>query len=252
MRKYLRIVIFAGFEFVFDYFFIILPNVLFKRWIPLSHRYKTLRGAVRRLYHYLRLKMYITNIDRMKPGQTYYIVSNHHSMLDPFLAIYLIKDPIRFLAKKEVRHLLIFGDATASIDALFINRKSIKSQIGTLNIMKKSLEEKETHWLVFPEATRNKQFSNPLLPFKAGTFKQAMQTNATILPMVTFGFFRPLNPKLNWKSYPIQVDFLEPITPDMYQGKSTIQIAEEVQARMQEASDRLRKLDETYRGKYHD
>jgi len=252
MKKYLRIVVFAGFQFLFTYFFIILPNVLFRKHLSLAHRYKTLRGAVRRLYRVLRLKLYISHIERIETTEKFFIVSNHHSMIDPFLAIYLFKDPIRFLSKKEVRHLLVFGDASASIDALFIDRKSIKSQIHVLRQMKESLIAKETHWLVFPEATRNKQRSNPLIPFKAGTFKQAIETNATILPMVTYGFFRPLNPKLNWKSYPIQIDFLEPITPEMYAGKTSIQLAEEVQSLMQHASNLMIEQDVKLRGNNHD
>jgi 1-acyl-sn-glycerol-3-phosphate acyltransferase len=252
MKKYLRIVFLAGFEFTFTYLFIILPNVIFRKRWSLKHRYTTLRGAVRRLHKYLRLKLHVTNLQRLDTKEKFFIVCNHHSMIDPFLVIHLIKDPVRFLAKKEVRHQLVFGDASASIDALFIDRKSIKSQIAVLRTMKESLIQKDSHWLVFPEGTRNKQKSQPLLPFKAGTFKQAMETNSTILPMVTYGFFRPLNPKINWKSYPIQVDFLAPITPEMYEGKTSFQLAEDVQHLMQFKTDEMVELDQTLRGSNHD
>jgi 1-acyl-sn-glycerol-3-phosphate acyltransferase len=252
MKKYLRIVFLAAFEFLFTYFFIILPNLVFRKHWSLKHRYTTLRGAVRRLHKFLRLKLYVTNIELLDNPEKYFIVCNHHSMIDPFLVIYLFKDPVRFLAKKEVRRLLIFGDATASIDALFINRKSIKSQINVLRTMKESLIQKDSHWLVFPEGTRNKQKSQPLLPFKAGTFKQAMETNATIVPLVTYGFFRPLDPKINWKSYPIQIELLSPITPEMYQGKTSFQLAEDVQQLMQAKSDEMVEKDKTLRGSNRD
>ena len=81
--------------------------------------------------------------------------------------------------------------------------------------------------------------------FKPGTFKQAMEAKATILPMVTYGFFRPLDPKLDWKKYPVQVDFLPPITYEQYQGKNTIVMAEELQTMMQERSDKMIALDKT-------
>jgi 1-acyl-sn-glycerol-3-phosphate acyltransferase len=111
--------------------------------------------------------------------------------------------------------------------------------------MKESLIRKETHWLVFPEGTRNRRYSNPLMPFKAGTFKQAMEAKATILPMVTYGFFRPLDPKIDWKKYPVQVDFLPKITYEHYKGKTTIILAEEIQQMMQERSDKMIALDKT-------
>jgi 1-acyl-sn-glycerol-3-phosphate acyltransferase len=245
MLKYLRLGLILFVEFFYSYLFVVVPNVLFRKRWSLMHRYTTLRIVVRRLYRALRIKLYLTNDAITQTKGPYLIVCNHHSMLDPFLLIYLFKYPVRFISKKEVRRLFIFGDATASIDALFINRKSVRSQLAKLEEMKQSLIAKDTHWLVFPEATRNKQYSNPLMPFKAGTFKQAMEAKATILPMVTYGFFRPLDPKLNWKQYPVQVDFLPTITPDMYEGKTSVQLSDEVQTLMQTASDVIRLKDAT-------
>lgn len=245
MFKYLRLGFRLLLELFMGYLFIILPNVWFKKRIPLSVRYTRLRKIIHRLYKSLRITLYLGHPEITKEKGPYFIVCNHHSMLDPFLLIYLFERPVRFISKKEVRKLLIFGDATASIDALFINRKSVRSQLDQLEVMKQSLILKDTHWLAFPEATRNKQYSNPMLPFKAGSFKQAMEANATILPMVTYGFFRPLDPKIDWKKYPVQVDFLEKITPEMYRDKSTIEVADIIRNLMQSRSDKMRLLDAT-------
>ncbi|MEN9819566.1 MAG: hypothetical protein RL379_344 [Bacillota bacterium] len=245
MFKYLRLGFRLLIELFVGYLFIILPNVWFKKRIPLSIRYTRLRKIIHGLYKTLRIQLYVGHSEITKDKGPYFIVCNHHSMLDPFLLIYLFEHPVRFIAKKEVRKLFLFGDATASIDALFINRKSVRSQLKQLDVMKQSLIQKDTHWLVFPEATRNTQYSNPMLPFKAGTFKQAMEAKATILPMVTYGFFRPLDPKIDWKKYPVQVDFLDKITPEMYEGKSTVEIADLVRNLMQSRSDQMRLLDAT-------
>jgi 1-acyl-sn-glycerol-3-phosphate acyltransferase len=245
MFKYLRIgfrlliVIFAG------YLWVIIPNIWFRKRIPLATRYRQLRKIIHRLYSTLNVELYLSHQDVTKEKGPYFIVCNHHSTLDPFLIIYLFEHPVRFISKKEVRKMFLFGDAAASIDGMFINRKSVRSQIKKLNEMKESLIRKETHWLVFPEGTRNRQYSNPLIPFKAGTFKQAMEAKATILPMVTYGFFRPLDRKLNWKKYPVQVDFLPKITYEQYQGKTTIAFAEEIQQMMQVRSDKMIELDKT-------
>ncbi len=245
MFKYLRIGLRLIAEFFMGYLWVILPNVWFRKRIPLAKRYHQLRTIIHRLYPALRAQLYITHGEVTKEKGPFFIVCNHHSTLDPFLLIYLFEHPVRFVAKKEVRRMFLFGDASASIDAVFINRKSVRSQITKLNEMKESLIRQETHWLAFPEGTRNRQYSNPLMTFKAGTFKQAMEAKATILPMVTYGFFRPLDPKLAWKKYPVQVDFLPPITYEQYQGKTTIVLAEELQKMMQERSDKMMTLDKT-------
>jgi 1-acyl-sn-glycerol-3-phosphate acyltransferase len=154
-------------------------------------------------------------------------------MLDPYLMIHLMRQPLSFVSKKEVRSFPIFGDATSAIDSIFIDRKNIRSQVRAFIKMKASLVKKETRWVIYPEGTRNKQLSQPLMPFKPGSFKHAMETQTTILPMVAFGFHRPINTKIHMKRYPVQVDFLPPITPAMYQGKTTQDVADMIQAQMQ-------------------
>jgi 1-acyl-sn-glycerol-3-phosphate acyltransferase len=245
MFKYLRLGFRLLLELFVGYLWIILPNVWFRKRVPLAKRYRQLRKIIHGLYPALRVQLYINHEEVTKEKGPFFIVCNHHSTLDPFLLIYLFENPVRFISKKEVRKMFLFGDATASIDGLFINRKSVRSQITKLNEMKESLIRKETHWLVFPEGTRNRRYSNPLMPFKAGTFKQAMEAKATILPMVTYGFFRPLDPKIDWKKYPVQVDFLPKITYEHYKGKTTIILAEEIQQMMQERSDKMIALDKT-------
>ena len=63
--------------------------------------------------------------------------------------------------------------------------------------------------------------------------------------MVTYGFFRPLDPKIDWKKYPVKVDFLPKITYEQYKGKSTIDFAEDIQKMMQLRSDKMIELDKT-------
>jgi 1-acyl-sn-glycerol-3-phosphate acyltransferase len=245
MFKYLRIGFRLFIELFIGYSWVILPNLWFRKHIDLKTRYRQLRKIVRRLYPTLHAQLYLSHGEVTKEKGPFFIVCNHHSTIDPFLLIYLFEYPVRFISKKEVRKMFLFGDATASIDGMFINRKSVRSQINKLNEMKESLIRKDTHWLVFPEGTRNRQYSNPLLPFKAGSFKQAMEAKATILPMVTYGFFRPLDFKLSWKKYPVQVDFLPKITHEDYQGKTTIALAEEIREMMQIRSDKMIELDKT-------
>jgi 1-acyl-sn-glycerol-3-phosphate acyltransferase len=248
MRKYFRLIGLLFIPLAYAFFFIVLPNVIFRKILPLKHRYKTLRDIVRIIYLGLRIDLMITNPTVPLTVKDHFIVCNHHSFIDPFLIIHLFKHPVRFLAKKEVLRLPLFGKATLSIDALFINRKDTRSQIRSLHIMRDALSRRTTNWLVFPEGTRNQEFySQPMLPFKPGAFKQAMEAKVNILPMVTYGFQRVLDKRLRWKKFPVQIEFLEPITPDMYEGKSTREVTEMVQHRMQVASDALVVKDRAYR-----
>lgn len=218
------------------YFPIVIPNVLQRKSHSLEFRYRQLRKAVKFIFPALKIDFHINHQEMLQSSDPFLIVSNHHSYLDPFLMIYLMDHPVRFVAKKEIRFYPIFGDATASIDALFLDRKNIRSQIKTLQTMKESMMRKETRWVIYPEGTRNKTYSNPMLPFKAGSFKHAMESKTPILPMVAYGFHRPLNPKIRMKRYPVQIDFLDPITPKMYEGKTSQEVAEMIQSLIQARS----------------
>lgn len=232
MWKYIRLIL----PLLYAYFLIILPNILFKRFRSLDYRYAQIRKAVRFVFPVLKIDVHIDHPEYTNTKEPYLIVSNHHGMLDPFLMIYLMKHPIRFISKKEVRKFPIFGDATASIDAEFIDRKNVRSQVRSFQVMKQSMERRDVRWVIYPEGTRNRALSNPMMPFKPGSFKHAMETNTTILPMVAYGFHRPIHPKIHLKRYPVQVDFLPPITPDMYRGKTTQEVADMVQQRIQDRS----------------
>lgn len=240
MRKYGRLIPLLFIPLLFSYVFIVFPNMVLRKILPLSYRYRSLRWVVKLIYRGLRIHRLVEHEERAIQSVDQFIVCNHHSFIDPFLIIDLFPNPIRFLAKIETRSLPIFGDATSSIDAMFIKRESVKSQILLLRKMKVELEKRTTNWLVFPEGTRNREFySQPLLPFKPGAFKQAMEAKVNILPMVTYGFQRILDKNIHWKKYPVQIAFLEPITPSMYEGLSTREVADLVREKMQAKSDTL-------------
>jgi 1-acyl-sn-glycerol-3-phosphate acyltransferase len=235
MWKYVRIVA----PILFAYVFLVIPNILLKYILPLSWRYRMIRLAVKIIFPFLHIRMEISHREYLSTKEPYLIVSNHHGMVDPFLMIYLMKHPVRFISKKEVRQFPIFGDATSSIDALFIDRKNVRSQVSAFQKMKASMLKRETRWVIYPEGTRNRQWSQPMMPFKPGSFKHAMETNTAILPMVAYGFHRPLHRYIHMKRYPVQIDFLPPVTPEMYQGKSTQEVASMIQEMMQIRSDEM-------------
>lgn len=240
MRKYGRLIPLLFIPLLFSYLFIVFPNMLFRKLLPLTYRYRSLRFAVKWIYRGLRIQLAVENEHLAQNATHHFVVCNHHSFIDPFLIIDLFPHPIRFLAKQEARRLPIFGDATASIDAMFINRDNVRSQVLVLKKMREELVKRTTNWLVFPEGTRNREFySQPLLPFKPGAFKQAMEAKVDILPMVTYGFQRILDKRITWKRYPVQIAFLDPITPSMYEGLSTGEVANLVRERMQAKSDKI-------------
>jgi 1-acyl-sn-glycerol-3-phosphate acyltransferase len=247
MWKYIRILWFVGLPMLWSYVTFILPNLWFRKSIPLAQRYRQLQGIVNVILKAIRIDLIIKHESYRSDEGPYYFVSDHTSMLDPFLFVYLMKHPTRFIAKKQLQHQFIFGQSTDSIDAVFIDRKNVRQAAKALQVVKASLNKQETHWVIYPEGTRNRQpETSPMLEFKPGSFKMAMDAKATIVLAPMYGTHRPLKFSLDWKRYPVQIDFLTKITPAMYEGKSTQEVALMAYNLMQTRLNEMKIFDQIY------
>ena len=245
MWRYIRTVLLCFFDIVGGYFLWMVPFSRHpERW-PLEYRYGKVRKLVLKIVKHLHVDYHITNGEILKQPGTYLYVGNHTSMYDALITICLSQRPILFVGKYEIRKFPFFGRIMKGIDGVFLQRDNLKKEIEVLKVVKKSLADNKVSWAIFPEGTRNKDILAPLLPFKAGTFKMAIDTKTPIVPMCIFGAFRPLNTKYHLKRYPVQVKFLDPITPSEYQGLSSVAVSDIVRGKMQEEIDKLRVTDTT-------
>ncbi|MEY3609913.1 MAG: hypothetical protein RLZZ264_434, partial [Bacillota bacterium] len=73
MFKYLRLGFRLLLELFVGYLFIILPNVWFKKRIPLSIRYTRLRKIIHGLYKSLRINLYLGHPEITKEKGPYFI-----------------------------------------------------------------------------------------------------------------------------------------------------------------------------------
>jgi 1-acyl-sn-glycerol-3-phosphate acyltransferase len=163
-----------------------------------------------------------------------------------------MQHPTRFIAKKQLQHQFILGQSTDSIDAVFIDRDDLRQASKALQVVKASLFKQETHWVIYPEGTRNRHpETTPMQEFKPGSFKMAMDAKATIVLVPMYGSHRPLKFNLDWKRYPVQIDFLTKITPAMYEGKSTPEVAQMAYDMMQKRLDEMKVFDLQYIQKMH-
>lgn len=123
------------------------------------------------------------NVIRDKPQV---IVANHQSSFDIHaLIIALYPFFYRFVAKKELSYIPIFGWALYLADFPLVDRKNNEQAINALKRVEKILIKKNLKVVIFPEGTRNK--GDGLLPFKKGAFVLALNTKCEIVPCVITG-----------------------------------------------------------------
>ena len=117
-------------------------------------------------------------IDRKK---SYIFVINHTSFLDAPAIPIAIPSPLVALGKKELSKIPFFGWLTSKW-AIWVDRSSPESRKEGSKKLKQILSG-GTSVLVAPEGTRNNT-DEPLLPFRYGPFRLAIESQIPILPVI--------------------------------------------------------------------
>jgi 1-acyl-sn-glycerol-3-phosphate acyltransferase len=114
------------------------------------------------------------------------LIPNHQSNFD-IHALILALNPYyyRFVAKKELGWLPIFGWALWLSGFPMVDRKDNIASVKTMRQLEEHLKKKTMKVVIFPEGTRNKGLG--LLPFKKGAFILALNLQAEIVPVILEG-----------------------------------------------------------------
>jgi len=118
--------------------------------------------------------------ENLAPDQTYVLISNHRSYLDPPALLTSIKKRLGFIAKKELLRVPVLGQGMRYVNAVAIDRGRSASAIQRMQAATRSLHS-GVSFVVFAEGTRAR--AGELLPFKKGGFYMAIQAGARIAPV---------------------------------------------------------------------
>jgi 1-acyl-sn-glycerol-3-phosphate acyltransferase len=120
----------------------------------------------------------------LDPKRPYVFMSNHLSTIDIWAMFLGVSLPFRFIAKKQLGQIPLFGWAMKAGRFIFIDRQNASSA-------RRSIEEAATRIrngcsvVMYPEGTRSRD--GRLLPFKKGGFHLAMSSGVEIVPVAIRG-----------------------------------------------------------------
>lgn len=123
----------------------------------------------------------------------YILMANHQSHIDVALLLKYAGVPIRFVAKKELLYVPVFGLAMWAAGHIPIDRRNREHAIQSLKAAAKRIRD-GANVLVFPEGTRNQNPDGELLPFKKGGFMLALEAGVPIVPIGIAGTAERLPP----------------------------------------------------------
>jgi 1-acyl-sn-glycerol-3-phosphate acyltransferase len=155
----------------------------------------------------IRLKVFgKENIDLRK---TYVFVANHLAQVDIIATASAMPQPIRFLAKAEIKYIPFFGYMTRML-AIMVDRQNKASRDKSVLYMVEELKRGNSIFL-YPEGTRNRT-PQSLKEFKDGAFRVAILAQVQLVVQTLVGTKEVNNPK-GIQLYPgkIEAHFSAPI-----------------------------------------
>lgn len=145
----------------------------------------------------------------LDPRRGYVFMANHQSMYDIPALIAGMPGEVRFMAKKGLFKIPVFGWALSAGGFIPVDRGNRKAAVETYQAAIASLRRGKSI-LIFPEQTRS--VDGLLLPFKRGGVVIALETGFPIVPVGIRGT-RDVRPKGSLKIVPgeVTVDYGRPI-----------------------------------------
>ena len=171
----------------------------------------------------------VEGMEELPPGGAV-LVANHQSVVDIPLLLSAFRRPVKFLAKRELGEIPLFGKAMAAAGNLFVDREDPRDSVIMLRDAGARVRG-GTLLVVFPEGTRSTDGS--IGEFKPGAFYLAQRSGAPVVPVYLDGGNRAL-PKGTFRFRPadLLVRVLPPLTGEEGAGGAKERIAASVRDRI--------------------
>ncbi len=119
-------------------------------------------------------------IEHIRNADAQVLVGNHQSALDIPVLLVVCRGHLRFLAKKSLFKIPVFGWLLRWFKSVPVDRSNARVTQRSLDIMMKRMEKAPLTFAIFAEGTRSDD--GTLLPFKRGTMKICQRAGLDVVP----------------------------------------------------------------------
>ena len=135
------------------------------------------------------VKVSVRGLENIEPGRPYIFAANHQSQFDIFAMQGCLDFDFRWLAKKELFKVPLFGRAMRLAGYIAIDRSHGREALKSLNAAAERIAS-GTSVILFPEGTRS--LDGKLHEFKAGGMVLAIKSGVPVVPVGITGTFAVL------------------------------------------------------------
>jgi 1-acyl-sn-glycerol-3-phosphate acyltransferase len=159
-------------------------------------------------------------------GKPQIFMANHQSDFDILIALACIPVQFRWLAKKELFSIPVFGAAMKSAGYIEIDRYNREKALQSIDEAALRIRRGKSI-MTFPEGTRSRD--GEIKDFKQGAFHLAIKSGAPIVPVSIIGSGR-IMPKRSMKIKPSKVKLVigEPIKVNSFDIEKRYELIEKV------------------------
>jgi 1-acyl-sn-glycerol-3-phosphate acyltransferase len=131
--------------------------------------------------------------ENLTPGQPYVFVCNHSSALDIPVLFRALPSNFRWIAKKELFRIPLFGQSLRAAGYVPMDRSNRRASMQSLAAASARIKAGASV-VIFPEGTRSRD--GKLGEFKSGGFLLALTAQQPLVPTLILGANKVLPPKL--------------------------------------------------------
>lgn len=161
------------------------------------------------------VRVEVQGMENLSPDSAQIIVSNHVSWYDVLALAAWTPKRYRFVAKKELSRVPLWGHAWVAAGHISVDRTDNQSAVASLDQAGRTIIEDNSSVIIFAEGTRSR--TGELQPFKKGAFILALQNGIDIVPTAVLGT-RHIMSRDSWRirSGRIIVRYGPPVSPAGY------------------------------------
>lgn len=173
------------------------------------------------------VRMKTQGLEQLPKDGRFLLVCNHLHVADPGLLLAAFpRSQLAFISKQENQNLFVVGKLMHKIQCQLIDRDNDRAALKTILKCIQLLKEDKASVAVFPEGYTSKDCK--LHHFRSGVFKIAQKAKVPIV-VCTVKNSRQILPNLfRFRSTTVPVHLVKVITPEQFQGLTTVQISDMV------------------------
>lgn len=175
----------------------------------------------------LPVKIHATGTENIPGDGRFLLVSNHLDNIDPVIFYYCFPNSqLAFVGKKETNGMFLVNKVMPKLLCPTIDRENDREALKSILRCISLLKNDTVSVAIFPEGRINKY--RRLAHFRPGVFKIAQKANVPIVVCTLRGSNRVLPRLMKLQGSAVELRLLEVIPPETLQGRTTVDIAQQI------------------------